>query len=44
MTRLLLSVAASVSLFTSVATAQWSENFDTYAPSFQVVGQGNWEE
>lgn len=44
MTRLLLSVAASVSLFTSVATAQWSENFDTYAPSSQVVGQGNWEE
>jgi len=44
MTRLLLSIAASIPLLTSVATAQWSENFDTYAANSQVVGQGNWEE
>lgn len=44
MTRFPLSVAASISLLTTVATAQWSENFDSYAPSSQVVGQGNWEE
>lgn len=44
MTRLLLSIAASIPLLTSVATAQWSENFDTYAANSQVVGQGGWEE
>lgn len=44
MTRFLLSVAASIPLFTSVATAQWSDNFDSYAANTQVVGQGNWEE
>ena len=44
MTRLLLSIAASIPLLTSVATAQWSDNFDTYAANSQVVGQGNWEE
>jgi hypothetical protein len=44
MTRLLLPIAASLSLVTSFATAQWSDNFDSYAASSQVVGQGLWEE
>jgi len=44
MTRLLVSAAASITLLTSFASAQWSENFDSYAASSQVVGQGSWEE
>jgi hypothetical protein len=44
MTRLLLSAAASISLFTTIATAQWSENFDSYAANSQAVGQGGWDE
>ena len=44
MTRLLVSAAASITLLTSFASAQWSENFDSYAATTQVVGQGGWEE
>ena len=44
MNRFLLSIAVSVPLFTSLARAQWSENFDTYTASTQIVGQGGWEE
>ena len=44
MTRFLVSAAASITLLTSFASAQWSENFDAYAASSQVVGQGSWEE
>lgn len=46
MHRLLLSVAVAVPLCTSLATAQWSENFDSYAPnsSLTTPAQGGWEE
>lgn len=43
MNRFSLSIAV-LPLFASLATAQWSDNFDSYAPSSQVVGQGLWEE
>ncbi|MBM4062662.1 MAG: hypothetical protein FJ265_16425 [Planctomycetes bacterium] len=43
MARLPLAIA-SIPLLASLATAQWSENFDSYAVNSQVVNQGGWEE
>lgn len=43
MKRLFLSPAL-LALCAPVATAQWFEDFDSYTPSSQVVGQGGWEE
>jgi hypothetical protein len=40
----LLTAAVCIPLCTSTAFAQWSENFDSYAASSQIVGQGGWEE
>lgn len=46
MHRLLLPFAGILSCFPSIATAQWSENFDSYAPnsSLTTPAQGGWEE
>lgn len=44
MTHSMLSVPAFVLLCASAATAQWSDNFDSYAASSQIVSQGGWEE
>jgi len=36
--------AVFAALCTPSLTAQWFEDFDSYAPASQVVGQGGWEE
>lgn len=40
----LLSVPALVLLCSSAAHAQWSDNFDSYVATSQIVNQGGWEE
>lgn len=46
MNRRLLSLAVCVPICTSLATAQWSENFDSYAANSSLTNpaQGGWEE
>ncbi len=42
MTRVLCALAG-VALATSVASAQWSDNFDSYASNVNINGQGGWQ-
>ena len=42
--RRLILTAAFAAICIPVATAQWSDTFDSYAAGSQVVGQGGWEE
>lgn len=46
MNRRLLPLAACLPCFASLATAQWSDNFDSYAPNSSLTNpaQGGWEE
>jgi hypothetical protein len=46
MNRFVLPLAALLPCFPSIATAQWSDNFDSYAPnsSLTTPAQGGWEE
>ncbi|MCB9885069.1 MAG: hypothetical protein H6838_06225 [Planctomycetes bacterium] len=40
----ILWTASVIALASPIARAQWFEDFDSYATSTQVVGQGAWEE
>ena len=35
---------SALTALTTPALGQWSDNFDSYSPGSQVVGQGGWEE
>lgn len=42
--RRLLSAAVFAAVCAPAASAQWFEDFDSYLPATQLVGQGGWEE
>lgn len=43
-TALFAGMIAALVFLSAAASADWYENFDSYAPGSQIVGQGGWEE